>query len=242
VARVFPAGGGVGRRRGRPAADGAVRGSGRPSGSMARGGGLRARAGALHGGRAAEVAQPWRRDDVPAAAAPDSKGKEVGKIEEVAIELTVARFGAEDGRERELDGEGEARRGASMVDGVLQARFGQGRVRPRSWRDGGASGRGRAALARWVEAGQREGGEGRPEGERRCSARLGSRELKERDGMDWTEASRAALRRRAAPRPDCRRVASSPATTAAVWASGAQYRAGGALFTRLNDFGSSLTS
>ena len=46
------------------------------------------------------MAQPRRRDDIPTAAAPDSKGKEVGKIEEVAIELIVARFGVEDGRER----------------------------------------------------------------------------------------------------------------------------------------------
>ena len=92
-----------------------MRGSGRPSRPMARGGGARARAGALRGGRAAEVAQPRRRDDVPAAAAPDSKGKEVGKVDEVVIELTVARFGAEDGRERELDGEVEARRRTSMA-------------------------------------------------------------------------------------------------------------------------------
>ena len=183
-------------------------------------------------------ARSRRRGIKSATAAAESSGEEVGKVEEVAIELTVARFGAEDGRERELDGEGEARRGASMVDGVLQARFGQGRVRPRSWRDGGASGRGRAALVRWVEAGQREGGEGRPEGERRCSARLGSRELEERDGMDWTEASRASAEEKSGAQTRLPTRGSSPAATVAVWRRGST---GEALCTRLNQFDLSLT-
>ena len=38
------------------------------------------------------------------------------------IELTMVRFGAEDGRGKELDGDGEARRKIAMVDGVC-ARF-----------------------------------------------------------------------------------------------------------------------
>jgi hypothetical protein len=51
------------------------------------------------------VAQPRRSGDVPEAAAPDSKGKEVGEGEEVAGELTEGSIWAEEGRERELDGE-----------------------------------------------------------------------------------------------------------------------------------------
>ena len=55
-----------------------------------------------------------------AAASADSGGERVGKQEGVAGELTTARFGAEDGRRKVVGGEGGARRGASMVDGVCR--------------------------------------------------------------------------------------------------------------------------
>ena len=74
--------------------------------------------------------------------------------------------------------------------------------------------------ARWVEAGQREGGEGRPEGERRCSARLGSRELEERDRMDWTKASRASAKEKSGAQTRLPTRGSSPPATVAGMASG----------------------
>ena len=72
--------------------------------------------------------------------------------------------------------------------------------------------------ARWIEAGQREGGEERPEGERRRSARLGSCELEEREGLRWTGSFQAACARR--------RVASGAIADAWRLAAGHSHRYG----------------
>ena len=90
-----------------------------------RGNGARGGAGRAGGVRVGGRRVPrWRGGDSTAAAA-DSGGEKLGKIEEGAIELTGGRFGAEDGRKVVIDGRGEARGGASMVDGGLVRDFGR---------------------------------------------------------------------------------------------------------------------
>ena len=82
------------------------------SGCGARGGGPRAGAGRPGGVRGRRSVRPrWRGGD-SAAAAPKSLGEGSGREREIAIELTVAQFEAEDGRERVVDVRGEARSGA----------------------------------------------------------------------------------------------------------------------------------
>ena len=98
-------------------------------GPMARGVGKRGGAGRAGGGRRVPR---WRGGDSTAAAA-DSGGEKLGKIEEGAIELTGDRFGAEDGRKVVVDERGEARGGASMVDGGLVRDFVQVGAQPCSW-------------------------------------------------------------------------------------------------------------
>ena len=74
--------------------------------------------------RAGMAARPRRCGCAAAAVAPETRGKEVGEGEGVAGELTEVRFWAEGGRERELDGDGEARRsgnGGRRSAGVIPA-------------------------------------------------------------------------------------------------------------------------
>ena len=84
---------------------------------------------------------PWAGTGWPGGAAAtvaaDSSGERVGKGKEVAIKLTVGRFGVEDGRERVVDGEGETRSGrrrrtafcSSISAGGGSAELGEGRRR-----------------------------------------------------------------------------------------------------------------
>ena len=95
--------------------------SGRPSGPGARGGGARARAGALRDGERRRLARPRRRGDVPEAAAAESEGEKVGEEEEMARNLTVRPNRAKEGRERELDERGEASGGNNGGRGGLDA-------------------------------------------------------------------------------------------------------------------------
>ena len=98
------------------------------SGCGARGGGPRAGAGRPGGVRGRRSVRPrWRGGD-SAAAAPKSLGEGSGREREIAIELTVAQFEAEDGRERVVDVRGEARGGAP-VSGNDGRRSG-GSIRP----------------------------------------------------------------------------------------------------------------
>jgi hypothetical protein len=55
-----------------------------------------------------EAGQGRRHADVPAATVPGSKGKEGWEEEETAAKLTARSIWTEEGRERELDGGGEA--------------------------------------------------------------------------------------------------------------------------------------
>jgi hypothetical protein len=76
-----------------------------------------------------------RRGGESAAVAPKAKGEMDGEHEGVAGELTAARFGAEDGRERELDVGGEARGGQrwrTAVCSSISAGVWLGRARRRA--------------------------------------------------------------------------------------------------------------
>ena len=101
--RAWFAGDGPRRQRGR-----AARRPGEPCGPEARGGGARARAGALRDGEQRRLARPRRRGVVPEVAAAESEGEKVSEEEEVARILTARSNRAEEGREREFDGRGEA--------------------------------------------------------------------------------------------------------------------------------------
>ena len=63
--------------------------------------------------------RPRRRGDVPTPAARDLSGERDGEKDEVARNLTVRSNRAEEGRERELDGRGEASGGNNGGRGVL---------------------------------------------------------------------------------------------------------------------------
>jgi len=67
------------------------------------------------------VRRPRRRGGVPTPAARDLSGERDGEKEEVARNLTVRSNRAEEGRERELDGRGEASGGNNGGRGVLGA-------------------------------------------------------------------------------------------------------------------------
>jgi len=114
--RAWFAGDGPRRQRGR-----AARRPGEPCGPEARGGGARARAGALRDGEQRRLARPRRRGVVPEVAAAESEGEKVSEEEEVARILTARSNRAEEGQEREFDGRGEASGGNNGGRGVLGA-------------------------------------------------------------------------------------------------------------------------
>ena len=113
----------------------------------------------------------------------DSGGEKAGERGEVVGELTVVQFEAEDGRERELGVEVEARRRTSMVAaagvpdsavvGLDRAHGGVEEVRGKAMEVGAR----RIELRRRVLAGASSGG---------GFARFCSLELEEGKGMDWT--------------------------------------------------------
>jgi hypothetical protein len=134
-----------GRRGARRPRERPARAPGRPGGPRARVSGARGGPGRSGGvcGRRRRI--PRRRSGKSTATAADSGGEKAGERGEVAIELTVGRFWAEETSERELDEEGRSSAGTTMASGGLSSvlsRFGRGRARPRPWRDGRASGRG----------------------------------------------------------------------------------------------------
>ena len=63
------------------------------------------------------MARPRRRGVVPEVAAAESEGEKVSEEEEVARILTARSNRAEEGREREFDGRGEALATAMAADG-----------------------------------------------------------------------------------------------------------------------------
>ena len=218
------------------------------SGCGARGGGPRAGAGRPGGVRGRRSVRPrWRGGD-SAAAAPKSLGEGTGREREIAIELTVAQFEAEDGRERVVDVRGEARGGAPVsgndgrrsggsirpnngLIGVGAVQRECGAKRGRLWREeNGAGWRGTAG----AELG---GGSARF-----CPLEL---DLASRRRMGNGTGSFEASTRIRAPTLRSGAIADawtrSPATTAAVWASGhsVEHRRGTVCF---NDFSLSLTS
>ena len=148
--------------------------------------------------RAVVMVRPRRHGGAAAAAAPETRGKEVWEQDRVAGELTEVRFWAEGGRERELDGDGEARRsgnGGRRSASRFRPALGLGRAR------GGAEWvRGEVARL-WVcgiEAGWRgvvgaELGGGSSSSVRDANVRNGEG----KDGLE-REASRVTARRRAA--------------------------------------------
>ena len=85
------------------------------------GGGAGGRAVALCVGERRRLARTQRRSDVPEAATAESEGEKVGEEEEKARNLTVHSNRAEEGREREFDGRGEASGGNNGGRGVLGA-------------------------------------------------------------------------------------------------------------------------
>ena len=115
--------------------------------------------------------------------------------------LTGDRFGAEDGRKVVADERGEARGGASMVDGGLVRDFGRVGARPRSWVVGVGGRRGCALGVRRIDAGRRAVAGATNGGD---SARLRSHELdlapRKEKGWKGGEGSRARERIRAVPR------------------------------------------
>ena len=129
--------------------------------------------------------------------------------------------------------EGRRRRGAELGDDgdggrCLGLDFGRGRPRPRSWRDGGASGWGRATQSVRNRSGAAKLGRWNVDGEL-CSlplAVLRGRRREERDGTGSFEASawlRAALN--AEVGRDCRRVDALAGDHSGGMGVGAQYRA-----------------
>ena len=199
------------------------------SGCGARGGGPRAGAGRPGGVRGRRSVRPrWRGGD-SAAAAPKSLGEGSGRERENAIELTVAQFEAEDGRERVVDVRGEARGGAPVsgndgrrsggsirpnngLIGVGAVQRECGAKRGRLWREENGAG--------WRGTAGAELGSGSSSSWLRASARKEKGEAKPETPLG---NDKAGLERRRGAIADA--WTSSPATTAAVWASGAQCRA-----------------
>ena len=83
------------------------------------------------------------------AAAADLGEERVGEREQVAGKLTGDSFCAKEGRKggRRREGRSSERSLTEVDNGGRRSvlDFSRSRARPRSWRDGGASGRGRAA-------------------------------------------------------------------------------------------------
>ena len=85
------------------------------------------------------------------AAAPGTKGKEVGEDEGLASKLTVGLVWAEDGRRGEIDEGGGASTGTAMAAAAAQADSAWVGAQPSSWRGGGGSGEAREVGARGIE-------------------------------------------------------------------------------------------
>ena len=90
---------------------------GEPGGLGARGSALRPRAGRLRGGAHGGAERPRRRGGEPVTVAAISAGEKVSEEEEFARILTARSIRAEEGREREFDGRGEAPATAMAADG-----------------------------------------------------------------------------------------------------------------------------
>ena len=161
----------------------------------------------------------------------------------------MGRFWAEETSERELDGEGRSSAGTTMASGGLSSvlgRFGRGRARPRSWRDGRASGRGvvvrsatnRVAAARTCRCDERR----RLFGAARSS--LARRALRRRkEDWDGTRGFEVVHEVKSGARTRWPTRGSSPPATVAGMASNVTVTSTvETLFTRLNDFSSRLTS
>ena len=108
----------------------------------------------------------------------DSGGERVEKHEQAAGKLTGGRFGAEDGRKVVVDERGEARGGASMVDGGLVRDFGRVGAQLCSWVVGVGGRRVCAAPGATNRGGVVS--RGRRGGRRRLGS-IGSPELEERE-------------------------------------------------------------
>ena len=152
----------------------------------------------------------------------------------------MGRFWAEETSERELDEEGRSSAETTMASGGLSSvlgRFGRGRTRPGSWRDGGASGRGvvvrsatnRVAAARTCRCDERR----RLLGAARSSlARRALRRRKE-DG-DGTRSFEVVREVKSGAQRDGRRVDALAGVQSPVWARACTVLStGDALFLRL---------
>jgi len=112
--------------------------------------------------------------------------------------LTGGSFCAKEGRRKVVSGEGRSSATTAMADGVwglTSAGVGHG---PRSWRDGGASGRGRATQSARNRSGAAKLGRWNVDGEL-CSlplAVLRGRRREERDGTGSFEACARGEERR----------------------------------------------
>ena len=170
-------------------------------------------------------------------------GEKVEEHEQAAGKLTGDRFGAEDGRKVVVDERGEARGGASMVDGGLVRDFGRvglGRARGWSeWVDGEAA----QLWVRRIEAGRRDVAGATNGGD---SARLRSHELEDGDGRGGRDgAGRFEGVREVKSGAHTRwptRGSSPPATVAGMASGVIVTNTVETLFLRLNDFCPSLTS
>ena len=181
--------------------------------------------------RAVVMVRPRRHGGAAAAAAPETRGKEVWEQDRVAGELTEVRFWAEGGRERELDGDGEARRSGNG-DGGPGPDFGRRRAWPSSWRGRVGSGRGCAALGARNRSGVARGGRRRARRRLELVSARRKREEWRREGR--TGSFSASARGRAASGRDGRCVEAHRRPQSPVWRRGGTVPStGDPLFTRL---------